>query len=320
MNRRMWLTVFVITLLALSLVMAGCGQGENSSEEPASEEPGGENGESQGNDGGTVSIMIAGSDSEVNLVTRMAEEYMNANEGVSIAVTGGGSGVGITSLIDGDIDIANASRPMKDEEVEALKANSGEDTYAVRFAVDGVAVIVNENNPLAELTVEQIGAIYRGEITSWAEVGGEDREITIYGRQSTSGTYVFFMEKVVQGDYSPEMRNLAGNSDIVEAVKNDAGGIGYCAIGYAGGEGMKALMVAADTGSDAFDPTILENVTSGDYPLTRPLYQYVAGKPGGAIIDFFLFETGDQGQNIVLDEGFYPITTSDVEFNKDALQ
>lgn len=319
MNRAKWLTVFMVILLVALMFTSGCGQGENPAEETAAEN-GDSQGNDQGNDGQGVSIMIAGSDSEVNLVTRLAEEYMNINDGVSIAVTGGGSGVGITSLIDGDIDIANSSRPMKDDEVEALQASRGEEVYAIRFAVDGVAVIVNESNPLTELTVEQIGAIYRGEINNWSEVGGEDREITIYGRQSTSGTYVFFMEKVVQGDYSPEMRNLAGNSDIVEAVKNDPGAIGYCAIGYAAGEGMKPLQVSADSASPAFDPTVLENVTSGDYPLTRPLYQYVAGKPAGAILDFFLFETGDEGQAIVLGEGFYPITAADVEFNRDALQ
>ncbi len=316
MNQKRWLTVLGFVLLVSILFVAGCGQQAAPADAPAENGEIGAAEETQE----TVSIMIAGSDSEVNLVTRLAEEYMKVNDNVSIAVTGGGSGVGISSLIDGDIDIANSSRPMKDSEVEALKANSGLDVYAVRFAVDGVAVVVNENNPVTALTVDQIGAIYRGEITNWSEVGGEDLAITLYGRQSTSGTYVFFMEKVVQADYSPEMRNLAGTSDIVEAVTGDAGGIGYAAIGYATKEGIKALEVAADASSEAFTPVVLENVTSGNYPLTRPLYQYVAGKPSGALLDFFLFEIGEAGEAIVLEEGFYPITAADKDFNKAALQ
>jgi phosphate transport system substrate-binding protein len=151
-------------------------------------------------------------------------------------------------------------------------------------------------------------------------VGGSDLPVTLYGRQSTSGTYVFFMESVVKADYSPEMRNLAGTSDIVEAVAGDIGGIGYAAIGYADREGIKALAVAADNNTEAFLPTIIENVTSGNYPLTRPLYQFVTGKPDGAILDFLLFETGSEGEAIVLEEGFYPITEADRDFNRAALE
>jgi phosphate transport system substrate-binding protein len=313
MNQKRWLTLLGLVLLVSMMIAAGCGR-------QAAPDSGVENGASEEPAGESASIMIAGSDSEVNLVTRLAEEYMNDNPNISIAVTGGGSGVGISSLIDGDIDIANSSRPMKDSEIEALKTKQGEEVYAVRFAVDGVAVVVNENNPVTELTVDQIGAIYRGEIANWSEVGGADLAITLYGRQSTSGTYVFFMEKVVQADYSPEMRNLAGTSDIVEAVNGDAGGIGYAAIGYADRDGIRALEVAADQNSEAYTPVVLENVTSGNYPLTRPLYQYVAGKPGWAILDFFLFEVGEAGEAIVLEEGFYPITAADRDFNRAALQ
>jgi phosphate transport system substrate-binding protein len=319
MNQKKWLTVLGLILVVAMFFVAGCGGQETAPDTtPAGEE---ENGAAEDEAPvETASITIAGSDSEVNLVTRMAEEYMIANPNVSIAVTGGGSGVGISSLIDGDIDIANSSRPMKEEELQAVQDNQGEEAHAVIFAVDGVAVVVNENNPVEELTVDQVGAIYRSEITNWSEVGGDDLPITLNGRQSTSGTYVFFMELVVQDDYSPEMRNLPGTSDIVEAVAGDAGGIGYAAIGYATKDGVKALNIAADAGSEAYDPTVLENVISGDYPLTRPLYQYITGKPSGAMLDFFLYETGETGQNLVLEEGFYPITEANIEFNKKALQ
>ncbi len=317
MNQKRWLTVLGYLLLAGVMIAAGCG---GPAEEPVEEveEADDSNGEEALQE--AASFMLGGSDSEVNVVARLAEEYMNDNPHVSIAVTGGGSGVGISSLIDGDIDVANSSRPMRDTEEDALRDNHGEEPYAVRFAVDGVAVLVNDANPIEELTVDQVGAIYRGEITNWSEVGGEDQEITLYGRQSTSGTYVFFMELVVQGEYSERKRNMAGTSDIVEAVIGDTGGIGYAAIGYADEDGVKALDISADEGSEAYDPTVLENVTSGNYPLTRPLYQYMAGKPEGALLDYLLFEVSDAGQNIVLEEGFYPITEADREFNKNALQ
>lgn len=321
MNQKRWLTVLGFILLAAVMIVAGCGSpAEEQANEPVEEVDEAEetNGEEAAQE--QVSIMLGGSDSEVNVVARLAEEYMNDNPHVSIAVTGGGSGVGISSLIDGDIDVANSSRPMRDTEEDALRDNHGEEPYAVRFAVDGVAVLVNDANPVEELTVDQVGAIYRGEITNWSEVGGNDQEITLYGRQSTSGTYVFFMELVVQGEYSERKRNMAGTSDIVEAVIGDEGGIGYAAIGYADEDGVKALDIAAEEGSEAFDPTVLENVTSGNYPLTRPLYQYMAGKPEGALLDYLLFEVSDIGQSIVLDEGFYPITEADREFNKNALQ
>jgi len=320
MTDRRWLTVLGVILLA-AVMIAGCGGlAEEQTDEPVEEAEKSENNSGEIAAQEAASLMLGGSDSEVNVVARLAEEYMNENPHVSIAVTGGGSGVGISSLIDGDIDVANSSRPMRDTEEDALRDNHGQEPYAVRFAVDGVAVLVNDANPVKALTVEQVGAIYRGEITNWSEVGGDDLEITLYGRQSTSGTYVFFMELVVQGEYSERKRNMAGTSDIVEAVIGDGGGIGYAAIGYANEDGVKALDIAADEGSEAYDPTVLENVTSGDYPLTRPLYQYMAGKPEGALLDYLLFEVSEAGQNIVLDEGFYPITEADREFNKNALQ
>ncbi len=318
MNQKRWLTFIGVFLLAAAMITAGCGGPAEEQENEPVEETEDANGEEAAPE--PASITLGGSDSEVNVVARLAEEYMNDNPHVSIAVTGGGSGVGISSLIDGDIDVANSSRPMKDTEEDALRDNHGKEPYAVRFAVDGVAVLVNDVNPVEELTVDQVGAIYRGEITNWSEVGGDDREITLYGRQSTSGTYVFFMELVVQGEYSERKRNMAGTSEIVEAVIGDIGGIGYAAIGYADESGVKALDIAADEGSEAYDPTVLENVTSGNYPLTRPLYQYMAGKPEGALLDYLLFEVSDAGQRIVLEEGFYPITEADRGFNKNALQ
>jgi phosphate transport system substrate-binding protein len=310
MKRLKWLGLFFVMFLSIGAVFSGCGQSTGGSADGALE---------------TVNIMIKGSDSEVNLVTRLAEEFMLQNKHVIIAVTGGGSGVGIASLIDGDIDIANSSRPMKDSEKADLKAKQGQDPYAVRFAVDGVAVIVLPDNPIDEITVEDLGRVYRGEVTNWKEIGGADQSINLYGRQSTSGTYVFFMESVLKGEYAPTMRNLGGNADIVEAIKSDGSGVGYVAIGYAAEDGkpatgLKALKVSGAAGQEAYSPVVLANIISGSYPLTRPLYQYIIGKPTGAILEFLKFETSDAGQAFVLEEGFYPITDEDKSFNREALQ
>lgn len=288
----------ILSLLCLLFLIVGCSS-NNALESPQK------------------NIMISGSDSEVNLVTALAEEYMIINPDVSIAVTGGGSGVGISSLIDADIDIANSSRPMSEQEIQQAEEQNNTIVYALRFATDGVAVIVNENNPIDTLTMEQIGAIYRGEIVNWNEVGGIDAPITLYGRQSTSGTYVFFMELVVQGEYSDNKRNMGGNSEIVESILNDQTGIGYVAIGYISDiTDIKALKVSKDTQSEGYSPLELENITSGNYLLTRPLYQYILGNDNDVILDFFKFEVSEQGQNIVLQQGFYPITAEDIEFNK----
>lgn len=318
-----FLAVLTVLLLVVS-VMAGCGQDSGGSAGTGTQQSSGtEN--NQGAQGSAAStIQIRGSDSEVNLVQRLAELFMDENSGVQIAVTGGGSGTGIAALIDDTIDIANSSRPMKQEEIDQAKAN-GVEAVPVRFAVDGVAVIVNENNPIGILSVEEIGAIFRGDITNWKEVGGEDAPIGIYGRQSNSGTYVFFMEQVLQGDYTPQMRNMGGNADIVEAVTTDKTGIGYVAIGYVtdGGSvraGIKPLDVSRNPGETGYTPIELENITSGKYPITRPLYQFINGQPTGALKDFIMFELSDRGQEIVLEQGFYPITDEDREFNKNSLK
>ena len=297
MSKVLLLSAFVLVLVMLTA--AGCGKSNSEM------------------------IQIKGSDSEVNLVQRLAEEFMGENSEVQIAVTGGGSGVGIAALIDGTTDIANSSRPLKSEEVELAKAN-GVEPVAIRFAVDGVAVIMNENNPVDSLSVDEIGAIFRGEIKNWSEVGGEDQGINLYGRQSNSGTYVFFMDEVLRGDYAPEMRNMGGNADIVEGLKNDRTGIGYVAIGYAKDgdsirQGIKVLNVSDEKGKAGVTPLDLKNITSGAYPITRPLYQFINGQPEGALKDFILYELSEKGEAIVLDAGFYPLSDADREFNKNSL-
>src|SRR3989344_4847586 len=181
------------------------------------------------------SLTIKGSDTEVQLVSNLAEAFLEANPEADVSVTGGGSGVGIASLINGEIDLANSSRKMSDQELQTAKAK-GRDTQEFILAGDGVCIITHPSNPISKLSMEDISKIYKGEITNWKALGGPDAGIVLYGRQSTSGTYVFFRDFAVKADYSPKMRNMEGSQAIVDAVITDKNGIGYVGVGYAVGE------------------------------------------------------------------------------------
>jgi len=266
-------------------------------------------------------IQVKGSDSEVNLVQKLAEVFMQKNPGVNIAVTGGGSGTGIAALINKTTDIANSSRDLSPKEEEAAK-KAGVSPFRVVFATDGISVIVHPDNPVNKLTLEQLGKIFKGDITNWKEVGGPDAKISLYGRQSNSGTYVFFREFVVKGDYSPHKKSMNGNAQIVEAIVRDKAGIGYVAVGYVVNEkgelkpGLKILDIAKDAQSHAFSPAVMENVMTGKYPISRPLNQYLVGKPTGKLLDFIKFELSDEGQQIVRKQGFFPVQKNWMEFNR----
>jgi len=267
---------------------------------------------------GTVSaqrkmMQIKGSDTLVNLVQILAEVYMAKNPRNPIAVLGGGSGTGIAALINGTCDIANHSRPIKDKELQMAKDN-GVTPHTFVIAVDGLSVIVNQNNPVSRLSIDQIGAMFRGEIKTWKEVGGPDKSISLYGRQSNSGTYGFFQEYVLGNqNYSADMKQMNGNAQIVEGVTADKLGVGYVGVGYvvdAQGnvkKGIKILKVSKDTDSAAYSPLDKAAIDSGDYPIARGLLQSTAGGPKGAVLDFITFELSPEGQKIVEEEGFFPI-------------
>lgn len=271
------------------------------------------------------SLDIKGSDTLVQLVADMAESYNEAHPDADVIVTGGGSGTGIAALINGEVNIADASRPIKAKEIDQAKAK-GIEPWEFIIARDGLAVIVNPGNPVTELTMDQVGAIYRGEITDWNQVGGEDGEITLYGRQSTSGTYEFFLEHVVnweqaeKQDYSPGMLNMEGNKAIADGVTMDPSGIGYIGVGYVTGE-IQVVNVAKDDESDYYSPLDASSVEQGLYPITRPLYQYTSGKPDKDSItyDFLLFELSEEGQKIVENAGFYPINLDDRAHNEEKI-
>lgn len=261
-------------------------------------------------------LQIKGSDTLINLVQRLAEVYMEKNPEKYIAVTGGGSGTGIAALINSKCDIADASRLMKSKEI--TQANErGVDPKRVVIAMDGLSVITNARNSVDKLTMDEIGKIFRGEVTNWKDVGGRDLPITLYGRQSNSGTFVFFMDAVLKGDYSQKMNRMNGNAQIVEAVKQDISGIGYIGVGYVkDATGINVVRVASRAGADYASPLNSNDVKSGKYPIARPLNQYVNGSPKGAVKDFISFELSPEGQKIVEQEGFFPIPDEYREFNK----
>ena len=260
-------------------------------------------------------IQIKGSDTLINLVQRLAEEYMDTDGRHMVAVTGGGSGTGVAALINGRCDVANSSRPMKEHELKQAEAR-GVTPQEVVIAMDGLSVIVHPDNTVDKLTVAEIGKIFRGEATNWSELGGPDMPITLYGRQSNSGTFIFFRDAVLKGDYSPKMNHMNGNAQITEAIKQDRSGIGYVGVGYVKNEPSgKILKVATEAGGVYASPLNSEEVKSGAYPIARPLNQYVNGSPGGAVKDFLAFELSPEGQAIVESEGFFPIPAEYEAYN-----
>lgn len=263
-------------------------------------------------------LQVKGSDTLINLVQRLAEEYMAKNPDKYVAVTGGGSGTGVAALINKKCDIANSSRNMKDSEIEQAVARGVKPTRIV-IAIDGLSIVTHPSNPVVQLTVDEIGKIFRGEITNWREVGGKDMPITLYGRQSNSGTYVYFRDEVLKGEYASTMNHMNGTAQIVEGLKNDPSGIGYVGVGYVkNASGVNVMKVAAKAGGTYADPRDMEEVNSGRYPISRPLQQYVDGIPEGKIRDFLAFELSEEGQKITEEEGFYPIPSDYAAYNKKA--
>ncbi len=261
-------------------------------------------------------MQIKGSDTLINLVQRLAEVYMEKNPGKYIAVTGGGSGTGVAALINGKCDIANSSRNMEPKEIEQAMSVNVNPQRAV-IAMDGLTVVINASNPVDKLTVDQIGKIFRGEITNWKDVGGQDMSINLYGRQSNSGTYVFFRDVVLAGEYSQHMNHMNGNAQIIESVKQDASGIGYVGVGYGKDvTGITVVKVAGRPGGEYSSPLNTADVLSGKYPIARPLNQYINGTPSERIKDFINFELSEEGQKIAEEEGFFRIPGEYVEFNK----
>jgi phosphate transport system substrate-binding protein len=264
-------------------------------------------------------LQIRGSDTMLNLVQKMAEIYINKNSAQNIAVIGGGSGVGISGLRNRTVDIANVSREITGKEIRDLESKGVQPTCIV-LAKDCVAIIINKGNKAAKLTTDQLGAIFRGEITNWKDVGGDDMEITLYGRQSNSGTYFDLREFILKGEYSVKMRSMNGSSQIIEAIKTDLSGIGYVGRGYAANNPeVKVVRIAAGRSADYINPLELTASNADKYPISRGLNQYMDGKPQGAVRDFITFELSDEGQKICEDMGFFKISEEEMKKNKQVL-
>jgi phosphate transport system substrate-binding protein len=249
-------------------------------------------------------ITVKGSDTMVILAQKWAEVYMKKNPTATIQVTGGGSGVGIAALINGSTDIANSSRPMKASEMDKLKQRYNTLGVEIPCAKDGITVFLNKSNPVAELTVKQIGSIFAGKITNWKEVGGPDASIKLYGRESSSGTFVYFKDNVVKTDYAPSCQTLPGTAAIVNAVKKDKFAIGYGGAAYA--EGVKDCKVKKDDKSPAYAPTA-ETIKNKTYPISRYLYMYLKSRPTGAMKAYIDWILSPEGQKVITEVGYFPV-------------
>lgn len=241
-------------------------------------------------------VVVKGSTTVLPIAQSCAEVFMEENPAISISVQGGGSGVGIASLIDGTCNIATASRPIKEKEI-ATAQEKGVNPVETVIARDAIVLVVHPSNALAGLTLAEIKAIYTGKVSNWSEVGGADQEIIVVSRDSASGTFETFNELALEGEkVRADALLQASNAAVVTTVANTPGAIGYVGLGYVSKE-IKALTV------DEVIPS-KETVNAGDYPLARSLFMYTDGKPEGAVKKFIDFVLSAEGQKLVEENGY----------------
>jgi phosphate transport system substrate-binding protein len=291
--RRIFLSLFLL------ITLCGCAA-SNESNSPSEENsvPG-------------AYIQNKGSDTVVNLALAWAERYQTVHPEARISVTGGGTGTGIAALIDGTVDIANASRAMKDQEREEAIAN-GIDPVEYVIARDAIAVIVHPDNPVKELSLLQIAEIFRGEINNWTEVGGEDRPIVRVSRETNSGTHVYFLESVIRlgskedtSIFSADTLLLPSSEGIISEVRDNPNAIGYDGLGYVIPE-VKVVAVSKEVGGRYVMPSV-ETVNSGEYPISRDLYMYTPKDAGEAVKTYLDWIYTPEAQAIVRELGFVPV-------------
>jgi len=258
-----------------------------------------------------TSIQNKGSDTMVNIALAWAEAYGQIHPEVQIAVTGGGTGTGIAALINGAVDLANASRAISAEERAEAQAAGIEPVETV-VAGDAIAIVVHPSNPVDRLTIPQLAAIFSGQITNWRELGGEDRSIVLLSRESNSGTHVFFLEQVVRqgvdGDttlFSPDTLLMPSSEGISAEVRQNPNAIGYDGLGYVTAD-QKVLAVAPAPGEPYVLPTV-DSARDGSYPIARSLYVYTAGEPQGALRAYLTWVLGAEAQALVQKLGFVPL-------------
>jgi len=261
--------------------------------------------------GGKKAIQIKGSDTMVNLGQAWSEEFMKKHPDIPVAVTGGGSGTGIASLINQTTDIAECSRDMKKKEIEIAKSK-GVDPYEIIVGNDGIVVTVAPDNPVSKLTRQQLSDIFTGKTTNWKEVGGSDKEIVALSRDRNSGTHVFFLEHVVKlgkkgnnNEFAKGVLMMPSNQAIVEEVSGNSAAIGYIGLGYLT-DRLKAIAVANSNAGPYVVPSV-KTVGNKTYSVSRPLYMYTNSVPSGEVKTFIDFVLSDEGQKVVLDMDFVPI-------------
>jgi phosphate transport system substrate-binding protein len=258
-------------------------------------------------------IQNKGSDTLVNVAQAWAEAYQTVNPSVVVAVSGGGSGTGIAALINGTVDIANASRAIKDKESQQAKDN-GQDPIQHVVGFDALAVYLHPDNPIDVLSLEQLAEIYSdgGSYLNWTDLGVEvpgcqDQEIVVVSRQNNSGTYAYFREAVLgDADFKLGTRDMHGSKDVVDLVENTPCAIGYSGLAYAT-EHVKLACIDVVTGAECTNPSV-KTALDGSYPIARPLFMYTNGVPGGHIGEYLDWIMSDEGQCIILNKGYAPAT------------
>jgi len=285
----------VLTLVAVVLLPAACGK--------------------SGGGSGVTTIQVRGSDTMVNVAQAWAEEYTKVQPAAGVEVSGGGSGVGIAALERGTIDIATASRNMKPEEVEQARNNTGQDPMEFIVGFDALAVFVHMDNPLSEITIEQLADIFAedGTAVRWSDLGvsipgvGDDTIVRV-SRQSSSGTYEFFREHVLgTKDFKLGSRDMNGSKEVVELIGSTRTAIGYSGMGYVT-DNVKMLKIARAAGEPAFEPNV-ENTISKAYPLARSLQVYTLGEPQGAVKEYIDWILSPAGQRILEENGYVRVGT-----------
>jgi phosphate transport system substrate-binding protein len=293
--------LLLTSLLFTFSLLTSCGLSNNSSVSPQGAVP----------DSPAKYIENKGSDTIVNLALAWAEQYQGDHPDVRISVTGGGSGTGIAALVNGTVDIANASRKIKEEETAEAK-NNGINPVEHIIARDAIAVIVNPNNPVSELTLQQISDIYSGKYTNWLEVGGENRPIVRLSRETNSGTHVYFLETVLRlGSkedktlFSMDTLLLPSSEGIISEVRDNPNAIGYDGLGYVPKD-LKVIAIAKTVGDSYVLPSIA-TVNDKSYAVARDLYMYTNGEPTGIIKEYLDWILSDEAQKIVAELGFVPV-------------
>jgi len=244
-------------------------------------------------------IVVKGSTTVLPVAQATAEAYMKANPDVNISLSGGGSGNGIKALVDKSTDIANASRFIKDKEIK-MAQEKGVFPVPHRVAIDAIVPVVHPANTVSDLTIEQMSLIYQGKITNWKEVGGMDKKIAVVSRDTSSGTYEVWYEKVLhKAKVTPRAQLQASNGAVVQTVSKNKYAVGYIGLGYMT-KGVKALKV------NGIEATVA-SALSGEYPIARPLFMFTNGWPKGTVSNFINFVLSKDGQKIVVTEGYIPL-------------